>query len=110
MTEPAPTSAPPTSALAVASHLSWQDTSADELARLDGVVAAVNAFVRRVATTSVPEQAQGALLLAARLWRRRNSPEGVATFTSDGAVYVQRNDPDVAQYLGIGSYAPPVVG
>jgi hypothetical protein len=55
-------------------------------------------------------QALGAAMLAARLWRRRNSPEGVATFTADGAVYVQRNDPDVAMLLGIGSYAPPVVG
>jgi hypothetical protein len=34
----------------------------------------------------------------------------VASFTSDGAVYVQRNDPDVGQYLGIGSWSPPVVG
>lgn len=111
MTDPSPTSAtPPTSAAVVAEHLSWQKTDEDELSRLDGVVAAVNAFVNRVATTSAPERAQGALLLAARLWRRRNSPEGVATFTGDGAVYVQRNDPDVAQYLGIGSYAPPVVG
>jgi hypothetical protein len=49
-------------------------------------------------------------MLAARLYRRRNSPEGVATFTADGAVYVQRNDPDVGMLLGIGSWAPPVVG
>jgi hypothetical protein len=111
VTDPSPTSAtPPTSAAAVAEHMSWTDQTDEQLARLEGTVAAVNAFVRRVATTSAPEQAQGALLLAARLWRRRNSPEGVATFTSDGAVYVQRNDPDVAQYLGIGHYAPPVVG
>jgi hypothetical protein len=34
----------------------------------------------------------------------------VATFTADGAVYVQRNDPDVAMLLGLGAYAPPVVG
>jgi hypothetical protein len=40
----------------------------------------------------------------------QQSPEGVATFTADGAVYVQRNDPDVAMLLGIGAYAPPVVG
>lgn len=112
MTTPPPTSADssPTSAGAVAEHLSWSDVSDEQLARLEGVVAAVNAFVRRVATTSAAEQSQGALLLAARLWRRRNSPEGVATFTADGAVYVQRTDPDVAQYLGIGTYAPPVVG
>jgi hypothetical protein len=49
--------------------------------------------------------ALGAAMLGARLYRRRNSPEGVATFTADGAVYVQRNDPDVAMLLGIGAYA-----
>jgi hypothetical protein len=52
----------------------------------------------------------GAKLLGARLYRRRNSPEGVATFAAEGAVYVQRNDPDIAMTLGIGQYAPPVVG
>jgi hypothetical protein len=34
----------------------------------------------------------------------------VAAFTAEGAVYVQRNDPDVAMLLQLGVYAPPVVG
>lgn len=41
----------------------------------------------------------GARMLAARLWRRRNSPEGVAAFTGEGVVYVRRTDPDVADLL-----------
>lgn len=49
----------------------------------------------------------GAQLLAARLFARRNSPEGVASFSDAGAVYVQRNDPDVAMLLKIGGYARP---
>ena len=53
----------------------------------------------------------GAVMLAARLVRRRNSPQGVAAFTEQGgAAYVSRHDPDVAQMLRIGSYAAPQVG
>ena len=53
---------------------------------------------------------QGATMLAARLWRRRNSPSGVEAFTDQGAVYVQRNDPDIGILLRIGSYTSPLVG
>jgi hypothetical protein len=49
-------------------------------------------------------------MLAGRLWRRRNSPAGVESFAGDAAVYVSRNDPDVAQLLGLGAYTPPAVG
>lgn len=112
MTSPSPTSAtPPTSAAAVAEQLSWSDRSEQALAKLDATVAAVNALVPIIARRTEPELiALGATMLAARLYRRRNSPEGVATFTQDGAVYVQKNDPDVAMLLGLGSWAPPVVG
>jgi hypothetical protein len=57
-----------------------------------------------------PRKALGATMLAVRLYRRRDSPAGVATFGAEGAAYVTRNDPDVAQLLGIGAYAPPRVG
>lgn len=53
----------------------------------------------------------GAVMLAARLVRRRNSPQGVAAFTEvGGAAYVSRIDPDVAQLLRLGAYAAPQVG
>lgn len=51
-----------------------------------------------------------AVMLAARLVRRRNSPQGVAAFTEGGAAYVSRVDPDVAQMLKLGRYATPKVG
>lgn len=109
-----PTSAtPPTSAAAVAGQLLWSQTdqdNAEKLATLAPTVDAVNALVPRIATTPPAAQTLGAAMLGARLWRRRNSPEGVATFTDQGAAYIQRNDPDIAMLLGIGSYAPPVVG
>lgn len=38
----------------------------------------------------------GARMLAARLYRRKNSPEGVASFLGEGVAYVRRADPDVA--------------
>lgn len=100
----------PTSAAALAGQLSLDPADEAVLDRLAPTVAAVNALVPRMATSPADAQALGATMLAARLWRRRNSPEGVATFTQDGAVYVQRNDPDVALLLGISAYAPPVVG
>lgn len=51
-----------------------------------------------------------AIMLAGRLYRRRNSPGGVEALAEGGATYVSRWDPDVAQLLRIGSYAPPRVG
>jgi len=52
----------------------------------------------------------GATLLASRLYSRRNSPDGVNEVGDVGAVYVSRNDPDVAMMLGLGSHTPPMVG
>jgi hypothetical protein len=99
-----------TTAAAVAAQLSMDPTDGAVLDKLSATVAAVNALVPMLATTTGPPRDLGATMLAARLYRRRNSPEGVASFAADGAVYVQRNDPDVAMLLGIGAYAPPVVG
>jgi len=85
-------------------------------------VAAVNAWVRDLPVASDaltfgdPPPAWpdslvlGATMLATRLWRRKDSPSGVEAFTDQGAVYVSRNDPDVAQLLRLGSYTPPMVG
>lgn len=86
--------------------------------RLTPIVASVNSMIRswRVAQVAVgadvwpPRITQGATQLAGRLFRRKNSPAGVEAFGTDGAVYVQRNDPDIAMQLGLGSYQPPTVG
>jgi hypothetical protein len=112
---PAPRPGGPATAAAVAEQLSWSAEDQQDAAKLEPLeptVAAANAVVRAYATTTDPDRlARGAVQLAARLWRRRNSPEGVATLGADGAVYVQRTDPDIAMLLGMGSmYAPPAVG
>ena len=38
-------------------------------------------------------------MLAARLYRRRNSPNGLETITADGVAYVARYDSDIAAML-----------
>lgn len=85
---------------------------------LDQVVAAVVAQVD--AYPNAPRTADGgwadstrlaAVMLAARLFKRRNSPQGVEAFTSEGAaVYVARYDPDIARILKVDTFSPPQVG
>lgn len=85
------------------------------------LVAAVNAFVRGLpvaqrydadpALPAWPGTIElGATMLAARLYRRRNTPGGVEVATGLGFAYVRRTDPDVAQLLELGDYAAPAVG
>lgn len=92
------------------------DTRDDD--RLNAIVAAVNSLVRTwpVAAAAVNEPTwpahivEGAAMLAARLFRRKNSPAGVEVFASQGAAYVMRTDPDIAMLLKLGSYSTPQVG
>ncbi len=51
----------------------------------------------------------GATMLAARMYRRRNTPSGVES-TTDGVVYVPRRDSDVDAMLRLGAWAEPEVG
>jgi hypothetical protein len=88
---------------------------------LTDVCAAVNAWVSRLqwvadaaaAANPVgtwPETADhGATMLAARMYRRRNTPSGVEALT-DMVVYVPRRDSDVDQMLRVGAYQIPGVG
>jgi len=100
---------------AVADHLALP-AGDPQRAMLAGPVAATAALVRRwCAAGADPAEwpadiTEGAVMLAARLHRRRNSPAGVESFNELGAVYVQRNDPDIAMLLGIGAYLPPRIG
>jgi hypothetical protein len=52
----------------------------------------------------------GATMLAARLYRRKDSPGGLADFGTEGAAYVSGNWPDVAMLLGLGNYSVGRVG
>lgn len=102
----------------------WLKITRDEDdAILDLIVASVLSYVdelpdiRRVvideltgATAWADSTVAGALLLAGRLYRRRNSPAGVEAMTDTGVAYVARTDPDVARLLRIENNAPPRVG
>lgn len=83
-------------------------------------VAAVNRMVRswRCSQAAVDQDdwagvadvVAGANMLVARMFRRKNSPAGVESFGSDGAVYVSRSDPDIAQLLQLGQWRGPQLG
>lgn len=83
---------------------------------LDLAVAAVNSFMRRIASpagelgTWGDDQKLGATMLAARVYRRRNSPAGVETIGDMGPTYVSRYDPDLEMLLGFGQWQAPRVG
>lgn len=115
---PVPSGGPATTPK-VKSLLKITDTADD--GELDDIVAAVNVEVRGLPVAAAlaggletdPWPAnitRGANMLAARLFRRRNSPSGVEAFGVDGVVYVSRNDPDIAMLLKLGGYARPAVG
>jgi hypothetical protein len=86
---------------------------------LDQITAAVNVMVPgtvpRVRELLPAEHwpadvLSAALIMAARLFARRNSPTGVAAYTDAGPSYVARWDPDLERLLLIGSWARPQVG
>ena len=52
---------------------------------------------------------QAAVMLAARLVRRRNSPGGVESF-GESVTYVSRYDPDIGRALHSGTWSMPGVG
>lgn len=99
------------------------DTTQDD--EVDLRVAAANAWVRglpvcdRADTDPAPVDWSGVELsgivlganqLAARLYRRKDSPEGVSVVGATSPVYVLRDDPDIAQLLQVGAYEKPAVG
>lgn len=97
-------------------------SAADHDARIDRIVAAVNAYVLGLPVAAVADGAadweapqvaavvEGAVMLAGRLYRRKNTPDGAAPLSASGVFSVARADPDVALLLGLGAHARPGVG
>lgn len=56
-----------------------------------------------------PDIHTGATMLAARWYRRRNSPAGIDQISDMGVAYVARSDSDVATLLALHEYAPPAM-
>jgi hypothetical protein len=102
-------------------ELSRVTGTADDV-RLGRIVAAVNAWVLRLPSAAVADGVadwtapgvqhivEGATMLGARLYRRKNTPDGVVSMGGESFAYIARNDPDVAMLLGLGTWAPPAVG
>jgi hypothetical protein len=60
---------------------------------------------------TAPDQVvQAGVLAVARLYARRSSPAGLASYGDFGAAEVLRIDPDVARLLGTGRFAPWALG
>jgi len=53
---------------------------------------------------------QGAVMLAAKLHRRRNSPDSITNSGDYGPMYVARYDSDISMLLGIDKWMKPQVG
>lgn len=94
----------------------WLPLPPDHTADAHRARVAAAAYVRRVrpdlfAGDAVPtDQAviYGAQLLTARLWARRGSPTGLASFGEFGPGAILRLDPDVERLLGVGRHSRPV--
>lgn len=74
----------------------------DELTLLELCIAAVTDHVSDHYVVSTPlsdRQSLAITMQSARLWRRRDTPEGVIAFEDLGAIRVSRMDPDVEQLL-----------
>lgn len=84
---------------------------------LNMIVTAVNAFVsglpvvQHVEGEAWPaEVTLGAVMLAARLARRRNSPNGLESATDLNVTYVARHDSDISRLLQLDGHQAPAVG
>lgn len=99
----------------VKTELGIEDARSDT--RLTAKVEAVNALVAGWPVVAAADGAadwtghkaavNGANMLVARLWQRRNSPLGFEQVGDGLAAYVTRNDPDLAMMLGLGSWQHP---
>lgn len=80
------------------------------------IVEAVNTYVDSLPHIDRDETGQwaattrlGAIMLAARLYRRKNSPGGIES-VGDSMSYIARYDSDISRLLNIDSFRKPVIG
>lgn len=79
------------------------------------IVPAVNEYVdglpsiNRIETGWAPSTTLGATMLAARLYRRKNSQNGIES-VGDMSTYVSRYDSDIGRLLNIDTFHMPLVG
>ncbi|ANA87586.1 hypothetical protein PBI_JEANIE_8 [Gordonia phage Jeanie] len=107
MTTPTPVE-PVITELSVAT---WLGMSAPD-AYVSEVVPAVSVYVREIhGDGELTDAVQlGALMLAALIVRRRNSPGGVESFGELDPSFVARYDPTISQLLKLGNHRKLIVG
>lgn len=79
--------------------------NAQDTANLSLAVGAVVAYVNEVSDdTMAPDSSRklGAIMLAAKVYDRRNTTSGIAEFQGLGVQYVAQYDPDIKRHLGLG--------
>jgi hypothetical protein len=101
----------------VATYLGLPATA--DQAVVEQATASANAYVARLGwlvdpyadpprdQTDAPDVVDGTIKLAARLYRRRNTPSGIESFGDAGAAYVARGDPEIRMLLRLST---PMVG
>ena len=113
MTAPAAAASGPATLEGTLAHLSL---AADEPSgSVAAAVGAVNALVAGWLAPApdgewAPHHRYGANLLAARTWRRKDSPGGQLQFGLEAPTFISSNWPDIAMYLQMGGNAPKRVG
>lgn len=76
----------------------------DDLVQLQAVIDAVDEHIERYYVTSDGYEATvtlAVLMQASRLWKRRQSIDGVAAIGDFGPIRVSRLDPDVSELLTV---------
>lgn len=105
----------------IAKYLDLKQGASDPY--LPPIVDAVNSLVTRLPDINLKPDADdpskliwaadtvlGATMLGARLYTRRNSPNGIEAMSEAGATYVSRYDSDIARMLRIDGHELPRVG
>lgn len=105
--------------ITTAQVISWADLKGiltdDE--DLSLVVGFVNHYVDTLPTIDrledglswAPNTTYGALLLANKMYRRKNSPDGIVSL-GESTMYVSRFDSDISRALNLGDHLKPVIG
>lgn len=101
---------------AVTDWLKTPNLSTEDLAALEMVVTAVNEYVESLPNVDrdpvggwAGTTILGAVMLSARMYKRKNSPGGIEAI-GDMSTYVSRYDSDIARLLNIDSFRKPMVG
>lgn len=129
MSEPVPPAFTPTwlAPVDVKAWLALDETDTTDDALVEAACAMTEPYVQRCRpewyVTPVPpppdlppvyvpdaETYQGAVMYAAREYRRRNSPAGVQSFGDGSTLYVSKYDSDIERALRTGAYSLPRIG